>query len=203
MPRIQDCSNAQSKFLRNLHHHPTEITSRNIPAAAVLRRWLRKPGFRNALASLSGAMSVQADLQLSAAAASAAGALQRALSVEPEGDDTAVHQQIMAQREQIHSLVQLLRVAHVRQRFASLDSSLRACAPSAQPSRSINSADPLPGVPEGGREAVKWAARKLVWWLRDQDPKRTLGELISVLEYRVDLVQREDGQLGCLADPPK
>ena len=106
MPRIRGTTNAQTKFLRAFRTDPHGPSVDKWPSPAVLRRWLRRPGFCDAMASIRDAMRYQADFQLLAASASAAHGLHTSISA---GEPEAKRMKVMGD---------LLKLAHVRQRFA-------------------------------------------------------------------------------------
>src|SRR5437870_4335310 len=98
---------AQRKFLKEFCNGPHGPRVMDWPSPAILRRWLRKPGFRAALRSLMGVMRFQADFQLASAAASASHYLQSSVfdSDHKEG------------RGEMKVLADLLKLAHLRERF--------------------------------------------------------------------------------------
>ena len=106
MPRIEGTTNAQTKFLRAFRTDPHGPSVDKWPSPAVLRRWLRRPGFCDAMASIRDAMRYQADFQLLAASASAAHGLHTSIST---GEPEAKRMKVMGD---------LMKLAHVRERFA-------------------------------------------------------------------------------------
>ncbi|HRK31278.1 MAG TPA: hypothetical protein PLD59_09390 [Tepidisphaeraceae bacterium] len=117
MPRLPGTTNAQTSFLRSLRDQTGNHLPTDWPSAVVMRRWLRRPGFRAAIQSIQNALAVQADLQLSAAAAEAAAKLRDVVAPnttqsgddQPESDPTPTHD--------VAGLLRILRSAHLRQRF--------------------------------------------------------------------------------------
>ena len=109
MPRIEGTTNAQTKFLRSFRTDPRGPTAEKWPSPAILRRWLRRPGFVQAMRSIRDAMRYQADFQLLSAAASAAQGLHEAVAT---GEGDAARMKAMSD---------LMKLAHVRQRFANDD----------------------------------------------------------------------------------
>lgn len=101
MPDITGTTRAQTLFLRSFRTSPAGPSSADWPSPAILRKWLRKPAFRAALASIRDTLQFQSDFQLANAATTAAGKLL--------ADDAGLT---------THDLRQLLRLAHLRQRFA-------------------------------------------------------------------------------------
>jgi hypothetical protein len=105
MPRINGTTNAQSKFLRAFRTHPFGPPPEDWPSPAILRRWLRRPGFHRAFLDLRTAIRMQADFHLAATSATAAHRLaQRATASQDSGLST---------QDYLHAL----RLAHLRQRF--------------------------------------------------------------------------------------
>ena|SRR5438034_11542316 len=98
---------AQRKFLKEFCNGPHGPGIQHWPSPAILRRWLRKPGFRAALRSLQGVMRFQSDFQLASAAASASHYLHNSVCC-------ADHEQA---RVEMKAFADLLKLAHVRDRF--------------------------------------------------------------------------------------
>jgi hypothetical protein len=101
MPRITGTTDAQTTFLRAFRHSPTGPAPTDWPTPAILRRWLRRPAFLTALNSLHQTLRFQVDFHLATAAARAAAAF----TAQPEFTT--------------QDLSRLLRLAHLRERFAS------------------------------------------------------------------------------------
>jgi len=101
MPRITGTTDAQTTFLRAFRHNPTGPAPADWPTPTILRRWLRRPAFLAALNSLHQTLRFQVDFHLATAAARAAAAF----TAQPE---------LTTQ-----DLSRLLRLAHLRDRFAS------------------------------------------------------------------------------------
>ncbi|MCW3005270.1 MAG: hypothetical protein JWQ20_4568 [Conexibacter sp.] len=116
MPRITGTSNAQTTFLRLFRTHPAGPPPETWPNPALLRRWLRRPAFVTALNSLREALRFQVDFHLAAAAAQAA----QRLTTPGESPLTTLD---------LRRLSELLRLAHLRQRFPAAT----AAAPTASP----------------------------------------------------------------------
>ena len=110
MPRITGTNNRQSKFLRAFLKNPAGPPHDAWPSPVILRRWLKNPNFQHALNQIQHAYRLQADLELSAASASATALLKLALN--PDSDP-----QIENQKSKIENSLRLLRLSHVRQRF--------------------------------------------------------------------------------------
>jgi hypothetical protein len=106
MPNIKGTSRAQTNFLRAFRTDPHGPGAEKWPSPAILRRWLRRPGFVQAMRSIQDAMRYQADFQLLSAAASAAQGLHA--SVATGEGETA----------RMKAMSDLMKLAHVRQRFA-------------------------------------------------------------------------------------
>ena len=100
MPRIKGTSHAQTIFLRAFRNSPTGPQPTDWPSPAILRRWLRRPTFRQALQSVQETLRLQADFHLTNAATKAA-------------------QQVESQHDAFttQDLTRILRLSHVRQRF--------------------------------------------------------------------------------------
>jgi hypothetical protein len=94
----------QRAFLRALHENPGSPPPDLWPAPAILRRWLRKPGFRTALETVRDTLTFQAEFNFAAAVSDAA---QRLASAR---DKPLSHQDLRA-------ITQLLRLAHAKNRF--------------------------------------------------------------------------------------
>jgi hypothetical protein len=107
MTHIKGTTKAQTLFLRAFRSDPHGPSVEKWPSPAILRRWLRRPGFCEAMASIRDAMRYQADFQLLSAAASAAHAMHTSVcGAEPE-----------AKRMKVMN--DLMKLAHVRERFAT------------------------------------------------------------------------------------
>jgi hypothetical protein len=111
MPRIRGTTDAQSSFLRALAKSELGPGKKPWPSAVVMRRWLRKPGFIAAMRRVRQAMRYQADFQLYSSAASAAHRMQ-SIVCEQGGE---IEPKLLA------ALSSLLKLAHVRERFAVPD----------------------------------------------------------------------------------
>jgi len=99
---------AQTIFLRAFRANPAGPPPEQWPSPVVLRRWLKRRGFCGAMDSILRALRYQADFHLTAAAASGAHLLHAAVDA---GDPTAF-------RKNIEALTLLLRMSHIRARFA-------------------------------------------------------------------------------------
>ena len=108
MNRKGQVTRAQTKFLRGFAANPYGPPAGEWPSPVVLRRWLKRPGFRGAMNSILRALRYQADFHLTAAAASAAHLLHGTIR---SGEVDSV-------RKQVEALIQLLRMSHIRHRFA-------------------------------------------------------------------------------------
>ena len=115
---------AQKLFLRAFRDHPAGPPPSDWPAPAVLRRWLEDNTFRQTLTSLRDTLRFQTDFYIATAAASASRTLQTAvapLTAPPAAEaDGPVHASPTSADldRQLRSLTSLLRLAHLRQRFA-------------------------------------------------------------------------------------
>src|SRR5688572_17926223 len=108
MPNIQGLSRPQTVFLRAFRTDPAGPPMKKWPSPAILRRWLRRPRFVQAMRSIREAMRYQADFQLLAAAASAAHVMHTSVSDADRELQTA----------QLNAMSNLMKLAHLRQRFA-------------------------------------------------------------------------------------
>jgi hypothetical protein len=104
MPNVTGTTRAQTLFLRAFRTSPTGPAPADWPTPAILRKWLRKPAFRRALATIQETLHFQSDFQLASAATTAA----RKLLTDDAHLTT-------------HDLGRLLRLAHLRHRFAPAD----------------------------------------------------------------------------------
>jgi hypothetical protein len=122
---------------------------------------MRRPGFRVAVQGIREALRYQADLQLFAAAAAAASAMGKLLV----GDDgaTAPVEQIRSSKDQLAALVALLRLSHLRQRFA-----LDAAEPPQPPKVP-------PNVKRLIEELTEWAESRI-------HPNVTIGEARRIID---------------------
>jgi hypothetical protein len=124
---------AQKLFLRAFRDHPAGPPPSQWPAPAILSRWLENDTFRQSLAHLRDALRFQTDFSIATAAASASRTLQTAvlpLAPTPAPDTSAATSNdpkpaptpnpAPADVERhVRSLTNLLRLAHLRQRFTA------------------------------------------------------------------------------------
>jgi hypothetical protein len=108
MTYIKGTTKAQTIFLRGFARNPYGPPPDAWPSPVVLRRWLKRPGFCSAMNSILCALRYQADFHLTAAAASGAHLLHGTV----HGGD------VVEARRNIESLIHLLRMSHIRHRFA-------------------------------------------------------------------------------------
>ena len=156
MTHIKGTTRAQTVFLRAFVKHPGGPPADQWPSPVILRRWLKRPGFCGAMNSILRTLRYQADFHLTAAAASGAYVLHGTVS----GGD------VEQLRKKIEALTQLLRMSHIRHRFA----------------------DPLP---EPSRRPDDW----LVQWLKHLPPTKTIEEALLFLD-QVTAEKRPIGQPG-------
>ncbi|MFI5380980.1 MAG: hypothetical protein ACHRHE_16905 [Tepidisphaerales bacterium] len=109
---MPDTTRAQNVFLRAFRLQPAGPNPDQWPSPAILRRWLRRPTFRRALASIQDTLRIQSDFHLATAATRASAQL--ASLRDPSPDQT--------QSESLDTVESILRLAHVRQRFAAIES---------------------------------------------------------------------------------
>jgi hypothetical protein len=108
MPRIKGTTDAQSSFLRSF---AKPDGPRQWPTPAVLRRWLRKPGFLQAMRSLKKAIRYQSDFQLLIASAQAATEMERSVgNLDSDGHSS--------QPRQLQAMANLIKLVHLRERHA-------------------------------------------------------------------------------------
>src|ERR1041384_8723365 len=114
MPNVTGTTRAQTIFLRQLAQSPTGLPPDAMPHPNLMRRWLRRPAFRQALEELRDTFRFQADFQLASTAANAARLLQTLTDPTRTIDSDGASDL----RAQLHALSQLLKLSHLRQRFA-------------------------------------------------------------------------------------
>jgi hypothetical protein len=125
-----EVTRAQQNFLAAFTQNPTGPVPAEWPSPGVLRRWLKDKRFRKSLTALRDAIRFQTDFHLAAAASTAARAVQTTLNpavVDPTTDPAA----LADLAKTLKSLTDLLRLAHLRERFTPA-----AAAPPAQGARS-------------------------------------------------------------------
>ena len=105
MPRIPGTTNRQSAFLRALRTHLDGPPQELWPSPTILRKWLRRDGFRRALDSIRDTLTYQTDFALASAASKAA---RKYLAASATTDQPPTHQDTLA-------LSRLLRLAHQRE----------------------------------------------------------------------------------------
>src|SRR5687768_3265340 len=108
MTHIKGTTRRQTIFLRAFAKNPYGPPPDQWPSPVVLRRWLKRRGFCGAMNSILRALRYQADFHLTAAAATGAHVLHGTL----HGGDPVTG------RKQIEALIHLLRMSHIRHRFA-------------------------------------------------------------------------------------
>jgi hypothetical protein len=104
MPDIKGTNRAQTIFLRSFRKSLTGPAPEDWPSITLLRRWLRKPAFKTALDSLCETLRFHAEFYLTIGASRAAQTLGTAQQAALNSDD-------------VKTLSELLRHAHLRQRF--------------------------------------------------------------------------------------
>jgi hypothetical protein len=104
MPNVTGTTRAQTTFLRAFKTRPAGPPPEQWPSASLLRKWLRRRAFRVALRSLRDTHRFQTDFHLAAAASAAALKLAASQNSALAPDD-------------LKSIAQLLRLAHLRERF--------------------------------------------------------------------------------------
>lgn len=87
MPIIAETTDTQSAILRAFRAFPGGPPAELWPSPAILRRWLRRPGFRKAFQSIQQTLQTETEFHLAAAATAAA----RRLVCETEDSGAAIH----------------------------------------------------------------------------------------------------------------
>jgi hypothetical protein len=118
MARIKGTNNAQSLFLRACLKDPSGMANEKWPSATVLRKWMRRRGFRVAIKGIRDSLRFQAEMHVASASASAAKCLAQVVGSDQELTE-AQRERLRAAKEQIASLTTLLRLAHLRSRFSA------------------------------------------------------------------------------------
>jgi hypothetical protein len=119
MSKPTDKTSAQSLFLKAFRENPAGPPPADWPNPGTFRRWLKQPAFRDALAAIRDALRFQADIHVATAAAQAAKNLQAALPAAAAANN-ALDPDCAAQlTAQLKAITNLLRLAHLRQRFPS------------------------------------------------------------------------------------
>jgi hypothetical protein len=108
---------AQELFLESFRQSPTGPAPADWPTPGVLRRWLKDRRFKKALTATRDAIRLQTDFHLASAASSAARALQTTITpaTSADLDPTALADLYRT----LKSLTDLLRLAHLRERFTT------------------------------------------------------------------------------------
>jgi hypothetical protein len=128
---------AQTNFLRAFRENPTGPAPADWPAPGVLRRWLKDKRFRKSLTAVRDAIRFQTDFHLAAAASTAARAVQTNVGSTL---DAALDPAALADLSKtLKSLTDLLRLAHLRERYTTP----RPAAPAAAPRRKRDPFDDL------------------------------------------------------------
>jgi hypothetical protein len=110
-------SRAQKLFIRAFRQNPAGPAPADWPTPGVLRRWLKSHRFKKALTATRDAIRLQTDFHLASAASSAARALQTTITpaTNADLDPTA----LADLSRTLKSLTDLLRLAHLRERFTT------------------------------------------------------------------------------------
>jgi hypothetical protein len=115
MRNPDDLNPRQYALLRRLREHPTGFPLELWPKPATLRRWLRRPRFRAALADLASTFRTQRDLMLTGAASYAAMMVQQIL-LGPDREGLELHQLDSRQVKRLQSLTKLVRLDQIREK---------------------------------------------------------------------------------------
>ncbi|MDB5321208.1 MAG: hypothetical protein JWN40_2839, partial [Phycisphaerales bacterium] len=181
MSKPEDKTEAQALFLRAFRENPSGPAAEKWPTPGTFRRWLKKSSFRNDLAAIRDALRFQADLHVATAAAQAAKSLQSSLGPGPLGPDAAA-----ALTTQLKAITDLLRLAHLRQRFpADAD-------PAHTNSGSASAADPHASDDEHGTPTDLSPAEKAL--------NRSANNVLAQVAQRVDADPKR-GWTAILDDP--
>ena len=108
MPRIPGTTDAQSSFLRAFRKTPSGPPPEDWPSHIILARWLKQPRFLEAWNALHEVLQFEAQLRIDVAESHAAGVLAQKTAVPPTDP---------LERQDLDRAVQLLRTAHLRDRF--------------------------------------------------------------------------------------
>jgi len=126
---------AQELFLEAFRQSPAGPAPADWPTPGVLRRWLKSRRFKKALTATRDAIRLQTDFHLASAASSAARALQTTITPATTADlDPAALADLY---RTLKSLTDLLRLAHLRERFTTPPRG-RTAAPERNPVRDLN-----------------------------------------------------------------
>src|SRR5437867_678202 len=110
MSDIPNTTRAQTKFLRAMSKNPNGPPPQDWPSPTALRRWLRRPGFLNALQSVRETIFFQTDIHLAYTANAAFQLLKHTLENLPSDPE-----QRRLQNATIHAASRLARISHLRQ----------------------------------------------------------------------------------------
>ena len=131
MPRIKGTTSPMNTFLRAFRDNPAGPPPEQWPSPAILRRWLRRPAFQQALVSLRKVLQFRAEFHLAAAAANAAQTLHAANNPIPAQDSSSTQdsgpstQDLPKHPADQKRLIDLLRLSHLRLRFPVEDQDFR------------------------------------------------------------------------------
>ena len=114
MPDIPNTTRAQTIFLRAFRTNPGGPPPSLWPTPAILRKWLRRPGFLRALNSILDTLRFQSDFHLANAATHASAQLLAPPNESPDNPPPDL--------ASFKPLESILRLAHLRQRFAAIES---------------------------------------------------------------------------------
>ena len=164
MPRKQGSTDAQRTFLRTWIDHPEGPPADQWPDPVVFARWLKNRRFRATLNAIRDTHRYRSDLHLANASSVAAQSLDSlARSTQPADPDP-----VKDQNSKIENAITILRLSHLRQRFAPLD--------------------PPPPVPK-----AKLALQQTIHNLKDAlkllgraDPGRPVGEVCDNWIARIE-----------------
>ena len=146
MPNLPGTTNKQTLFLRAFRNHESGPPPEMWPSPSILRKWLRKPRFIQALRSVQEALRFQTDFHLSNAAKAAA----RKFSAQDSELST-------------QDLNRLLRHAHLRQRFPAADTANQEDDAAEEPKRKKHPLDDFYRCQDCNRR------RRNPFWIHDPE----------------------------------
>jgi hypothetical protein len=136
----QSSTRAQKLFLQAFRDDPAGPLPAKWPSPAILQRWLENEDFRTALNQYRDTMRFQSDFHLTAAANAAAKSIHS--TITPSSDPAAPQPDLS---KKLKSLTDLLRLAHIRQRFTA-ESPTRDVAEEKTSKNPSNQHTPQPGI---------------------------------------------------------
>jgi hypothetical protein len=160
MSRIKGTTERQTLFLRAFRTHQSGPPPELWPSPAIFRRWMRRPTFARAVDSLLDAVRLQTDFHLAFAALHSARQVACSAAAPPNPDVPA---------PKLPDPNQLLRLAHLRQRFSAHP----AASANGQP-KPDNDKDKTPVISE----------REFVRQISGEDGVKAYDELVEMRRAR-------------------